>query len=41
MSNRIHDQNCTCNECLIKEDQIIVDLKNSISISEIFELNER
>ena len=41
MSNRIHDPNCTCNECLIKEDQIIVDLKNSIHISEVFALNER
>ena len=40
-NNRIHDPNCTCNECLVREDQIIVDLKNSINISEVFAFNER
>ena len=40
-NNRIHDPNCTCNECLIKENQIIVDLKNSINIPEVYALNEQ
>ena len=40
MSNRIHDPNCTCNECIVHLDQIIVDLKNSINISEVYALNE-
>ena len=40
MSNRIHDPNCTCNECIVNLDQIIVDLKNSINISEVYALNE-
>jgi hypothetical protein len=40
-NNRIHDPNCTCNECLVKDDQIIVDLKNSINITEVYALNER
>ena len=39
--NRIHDPNCTCNECLVKEDQVIVDLKNSINITEVYALNEQ
>ncbi len=39
--NRIHDPNCTCNECIIRLDQQIVDLKNSINISEVYALNER
>ena len=38
--NRIHDPNCTCNECLIRDDQIIVDLKNSINITEVYAFNE-
>ena len=41
MNNRIHDPECTCNECLIKEDQVIVDLKNSINITSVYALNER
>ena len=41
MSNRIHDPNCTCNECILNFDQTIVDLKSSINISEIYSLNER
>ena len=40
-NNRIHDPNCTCNECLVHMDQVIVDLKNSINISEVYALNER
>ena len=40
-NNRIHDPNCTCNECLIKEDQIIVDLKSSININGVYALNEQ
>ena len=40
MNNRIHDPNCTCNECILKMDQIIVDLKNSINITEVYALNE-
>ena len=40
-NNRIHDPNCTCNECIIRLDQQIVDLKNSINISEVYALNER
>ena len=40
-SNRIHDPNCTCNECLIRDDQIVVDLKNSINITEVFAFNEQ
>ena len=40
-SNRIHDPNCTCNECLIRDDQILVDLKNSINITEVFAFNEQ
>ena len=40
-NERIHDPNCTCNECLVKEDQVIVDLKNSINISEVYALNEQ
>ena len=39
--NRIQDPDCTCNECLIKEDQIIIDLKNSINISHVYALNEQ
>lgn len=39
--NRIHDPNCTCNECIIRLDQQVVDLKNSINISEVYALNER
>ena len=39
--NRIHDPDCTCNECWIKEDQIIIDLKNSINISHVYALNEQ
>ena len=41
IKNRIHDPNCTCNECIIRLDQQIVDLKNSINISEVYALNER
>ena len=41
MSNRIHDPNWTCNECILNFDQTIVDLKSSINISEIYSLNER
>ena len=40
-NNRIHDPNCTCNECLIREDQIIVDLKDCINIAEVYALNEQ
>ena len=40
MNHRIHDPNCTCNECILKMDQIIVDLKNSINITEVYALNE-
>ena len=40
-NNRIHDPNCTCNECLVRGDQVIVDLKNSINISEVYALNEQ
>ena len=40
MNNTIHDPNCTCNECILKMDQIIVDLKNSINITEVYALNE-
>ena len=40
MSNRIHDPNCTCNECLVHLDQIIIDLKSTINISEVYALNE-
>ena len=40
MNSRIHDPNCTCNECIVHLDQIIVDLKNSINISEVYALNE-
>ena len=40
-NNRIHDPNCTCNECLVHMDQVIVDLKNTINISEVYALNER
>ena len=39
--NRIHDPNCTCNECIVRGDQIIIDLKNSINISEVYALNEQ
>ena len=38
-NNRIHDPNCTCNECIVRGDQIIIDLKNSINISEVYALN--
>jgi len=41
MSNQIHDPNCTCNECIVKMDEVIVDLKSSINISEVYALNER
>ena len=41
MSNRIHDPNCTCNECIVHLDQKIVDLKDTINISEVFALNEK
>ena len=41
MSNRIHDPECTCNECILKQDQIIVDLKNSINITSVYALNEK
>ena len=41
MSNRIHDPNCTCNECILTFDQSIVDLKSSINLSEVYSLNER
>ena len=40
MNNKINDPNCTCNECILKMDQIIVDLKNSINITEVYALNE-
>ena len=40
MNNRIHYPNCKCNECILKMDQIIVDLKNSINITEVYALNE-
>ena len=39
--NSIHDPNCTCNECIVRGDQIIIDLKNSINISEVYALNEQ
>ena len=39
--NRIHDPNCTCNECIVRGDQIIIDLKNTINISEVYALNEQ
>ena len=39
--NKIHDPNCTCNECIVRGDQIIIDLKNSINISEVYALNEQ
>ena len=41
MSNRIHDPNCTCNECLVHLDQVIVNLKNSINIFEVYAYNEK
>ena len=36
-----HNHECTCSECILKENQTIVDLKNSINISEVYALNEQ
>jgi len=41
MNNRIHDPECTCNECLLKDGEMIVNLKNNIILQEVYALNEK
>ena len=40
-SRQSHGPECTCSECILGEDETVVDLNSAISKNEAFALNEK
>ena len=40
-SRQAHGPECTCSECILGEDELVVDLYTTISKNEAFALNEK
>ena len=40
-SRQAHGPECTCSECILGEDEMVVDLNSAISKNESYALNEK